>query len=373
MRIFFLGKRHYTNKDALAEKFGRIYQLPRFWAAAGNDVRLRLFDYRSLGKESAAADGMSVLSLPVANPGSLLELRNEVARFRPDILVASGDCFLGLIGLRLARATGAHFVFDVYDDYARFGGYRAFLGWNALGFLLQRADLVLYASRALAERHRAPSPWHLTPNGVDPERFYPMDMSAAKSELGIDPAVLLVGYFGGMEPDRGVQDLISAIFQLRSKRPTLRLLLCGNKPSDMDLDQPWIDYRGMVPHWQIPPFINACDVVAVPYRRSQFMDMGASCKIAEFLLCQRPMVATETPNFNANFPLQAGQLGEALCRSEDPADLARAIEFQLSASVLVDAPTEYSWPQIAGHTLQSFHVLLNKSGLVASGGIDELE
>ena len=55
MRILFLGKRHYTNKDALAERFGRIYQLPRYWAAAGHDVRLRLLEYRSLGRPSMAA------------------------------------------------------------------------------------------------------------------------------------------------------------------------------------------------------------------------------------------------------------------------------------------------------------------------------
>ncbi len=369
MRILFLGKRHYTNKDAFAEKFGRIYQLPRFWAAAGHEVRLRLFDYRSLGKESATADGLSVLSLPIANPACLLELRNEVARFRPDILVASGDCFVGLISLRLARATGARFVFDVYDDYAKFGGYRAFLGWNALGFLLQRADLVLYASRALAEQHRARSPWHLAPNGVDPEQFHPMAIGPCRNLLGIDGTTRIVGYFGGMEPDRGVQDLSAAVASLAQKWPSIRLLICGKRNDVVDLDKPWIDYRGMVAHAQMPSYINACDVVAVPYRRSQFMDMGASCKIAEFLLCRRPLASTDSPNFASNFPIQAAQLGAALCRSEDATDLARAIDFQLSHPMLVDAPTEYAWSEIAGRTLETLLTLQGTAGSKGNGKI----
>ena len=32
-RILFLGKRFFTNKDALLERFGRVYQLPSIWAA----------------------------------------------------------------------------------------------------------------------------------------------------------------------------------------------------------------------------------------------------------------------------------------------------------------------------------------------------
>jgi hypothetical protein len=36
LRILFLGKRYYTRRDALCERFGRIYQLPLQWHRAGN-------------------------------------------------------------------------------------------------------------------------------------------------------------------------------------------------------------------------------------------------------------------------------------------------------------------------------------------------
>ena len=40
MSVLFIGKRYYTNRDALAERYGRIYQLPWNWANAGVHTHL---------------------------------------------------------------------------------------------------------------------------------------------------------------------------------------------------------------------------------------------------------------------------------------------------------------------------------------------
>ena len=81
------------------------------------------------------------------------------------------------------------------------------------------------------------------------------------------------------------------------------------------------------------------------------MDMGASCKIAEYLLCERPLVATDTPNFVGNFPTQAAELGSALCKSGDPADLARALSFQFEQGHIATPPIELTWQAIAASVL----------------------
>lgn len=347
MRILYVGKRRYTNKDALKERFGRVYRFPMHWAAAGHEVELALLDYRSMSPASACGDGFPVRSLPSADPRTLFHLRRDAARLRPDVVVASGDCFVGLAGLHTARHAGARFVFDVYDDYASFGSHRAFFGWDALSYLRHRADLVLYASRALAEHHDAASPWVLAPNGVDPGAFHPVPMDAARARVGVSGNPRLVGYFGSMEPDRGVDDLVDAVGRLQATHPGLRLLLCGTRKADMPSWPSWVDFRGVVPHADVPDHIGACDVVALPYRRSRVMDMGASCKIAEYLLCERPLVATATPNFTANFPEQADALGDALCRPSDPADLARALALQLEHRRVVPPPLDQTWQSIA--------------------------
>lgn len=347
LRILFLAKRRYTNKDALTERFGRAYRFPMQWATAGHEVELVLLDYRSMSPASACDDGFPVRSLPAADPRTLFRVRRAASRLRPDVVVAAGDCFVGLAGLHAARQAGARFVFDVYDDYASFGSHRAFLGWDALSYLRDRADLVLYASRSLAGHHGAASPWMLAPNGVDPDAFHPRSMAEARARVGLSGNQRLVGYFGSMEPDRGVDDLVDAAGRLQASHPGLRLLLCGTRNADMPPLPPWVDFRGVVPHADIPDYISACDVVALPYRRSRVMDMGASCKIAEYLLCERPLVATATPNFTANFPVQAEALGDASCRPGDPADLARALALQLDRRRLVPPPLDLTWQAIA--------------------------
>ena len=347
MRILFLAKRHYTHKDALLERYGRVYQLPLAWTASA-DTRLALLDYYGHDAAEAIDGALTVSSTPVR---SVRRLVRQLADFRPDIVVASGDCFVGLLAQWLARRSGARFVFDVYDDYREFGAYRAFLGWDAYGYLLRRASLALYASSALADRHPAATPWHLVPNGIDPALFQPRDETQARARTGLDIASRWIGYFGGMEPERGAADLVEAVGLLHARDRSIRLVLCGKPHPSVNTDLPWVENRGSVAHTRIPDFIAACDVVVLPYRRGPIIDMASSCKIAEYLFCERPVVATDTPNLATNFPVQARELGPAICRPGDPADLARAIDFQLQARRIASRPEQHTWHAIACDTL----------------------
>ncbi len=99
--ILFLGKRFYTNKDALEERFGRIFHLPREWAKAGHSVFLWLIDYHSRKPERRLLDGMEIASTPFLSAAMLKSALGVVMRVRPKVVVASGDCYIGLLGGRL--------------------------------------------------------------------------------------------------------------------------------------------------------------------------------------------------------------------------------------------------------------------------------
>lgn len=355
-RILFLGKRHYTNKDAWTERFGRIYRLPERWACQGRRVRLCLVDYRGGRAVSAEEGRLQLRSAAVTSP-RFLALVAGALRFRPAIVVASGDCYIGLLGWCLARLSGARFVFDIYDKYDEFGGYVRPLGWDLFGFLRRHAEMRLYASRSLAELYRRPGDDPArdlaVPNGVDLERFRPLPMAECRARLGLDGRQTLVGYFGSMEADRGVTDLIAAVGLLRERGYDLRLLIGGRAHPDTALDAPWVDYRGIIPHADMPCAMAAMDLLALPYRLTPFMDHGASCKIAEYLACRRPIVSTRTPNFLANFPGQARVLESLLCEPGDVTALATAIVAQLERRVLAPVAEDLSWPQIADRTLSA--------------------
>jgi glycosyltransferase involved in cell wall biosynthesis len=354
VKILWLGKRFYTNKDALREHFGRMYRIPVRWQQTRQRVRLWLVDYHTRETVSEVDAGMEIVAAPVFGFESIRQVLSTLVTSRPRCVVASGDCYLGLLGWTLARMSGAVFVFDVYDKYDEFDGYRKVCGFDLFAFLLRRADRLTFASRGLAKQIGAELsvPVRVVANGVDSTVFGPRDMRASRCDLGLPDDILFIGYFGGMEPDRGVADLIDAIGRMRAIGIVVELLLAGKAVPDLSLDAPWIRYLGMVPHKQMPTLLCACDVVVVPYRLSPFMDMGASCKIAEYLACRRPLVATATPNFLNNFPAQAAMMGDALCQPSDPDDMARALAYQLKMHAIPPAADDMTWDVIADGALQ---------------------
>lgn len=353
MNILFIGKRFYTNRDALTEKYGRIYQLPYHWAKAGVDTKLWLIDYHSTEFITQQDDSLAIISTPVKN-GSVIKQYWQESRSKkkPDIIVASGDCYIGLLGYRLAKKLNAKFVFDVYDKYDEFGRYIKPLGFNLFAYLLKKSDLRMFASQFLLKQLGVLEHDFILTNGIDRKLFKNIDKSEARDKLNIHTANKIVGYFGSMEPDRGVADLIQAIAILRSHSIHVELLLGGKSNCKLDLNQSGIRYLGNVDFSEISYALAVCDILAIPYRRSPFMDAGASNKIAEAIACERPIVATRSPNLYTNFGDQTLELKEYLAEPSDPNSLALAIEKQLIDQIIVSKPNNIYWEDIALNALK---------------------
>ncbi|GLQ88529.1 glycosyltransferase [Dyella flagellata] len=367
MSVLFIGKRYYTNRDAFTEKYGRIYQLPWHWSRSGLPVRLWLLDYHGRTLDRRSSEELEVVSTPLRGIGWLAQcFRQAALRFsskRPTIVVASGDCYIGMLGFLLARWCGARFVFDVYDKYDEFGGFRRPLGFDPFRYLLKRADANLFASRSLMESLGASTRMNLlVPNGVDQERFHPLDKLASRRALTLPEQAVFVGYFGSMEPDRGIPDLIAAVQILRAQGSPIELLLGGRLGEGINPHQDGVRYVGNVPFADVPPLLASCDVLAIPYRRSAFMDAAASVKIAEALACGQPLVATMTPNLIANFPAQAAALEGRLAEPGNAADLARVMALQLGEPTYSTLPENMAWSAIAALTSVSLGLADAPSG-----------
>jgi glycosyltransferase involved in cell wall biosynthesis len=152
--------------------------------------------------------------------------------------------------------------------------------------------------------------------------------------------------------------LLQALEKLGVRCPDLQLLLCGKQHPSTPVTGDRVLYHGMVPHEMIPGYLNACDVLALPYLHGDFLDNASSCKIAEYLFCRRPIVATRTPNFVQNFPEQAKQLDALLVPPGDADALADAIQRQLDDPVIAEPPTDMTWQGIAERLIPHFQRLL---------------
>jgi glycosyltransferase involved in cell wall biosynthesis len=343
IQIHFLCKRYYTNKDLIKDHFGRLFHLPVALSKLGAKVTVTALDYRSTISEKMIANGVAFQSIPATFsrlPRLVLELNRIAAALAPDFLVASGDSHIGFLGKYLARRIEARFVFDVYDYYPSFPGNRI-PGFKAMfRSAVRSADLILCASEPLrnmlAQVNRNTL---LVENGVDRQLFRPMDKQYARTRLELEAYAPYVGYFGSITPNRGPL-LIEACQMLRSEIPELRLLLAG-PVKGVNLDKPGIIYYGVLPQESIPERIAACDVVVIPYEDDVFNRMSGPCKVAEYLACERPVIATNIlshikvskPNFFS------------LCRPEVE-DIAIAIKKLIGVSDYSNFPEELDWKSI---------------------------
>jgi len=358
-RVLFIGKRFYTNRDALAEAYGRIYQLPNEWAASGITTELWLVDYHSRESTRHKDGSLSIVSMPLLGLGMLIKiLSNLFFKQSYTHVVASGDCYIGLLGYAVAKRSKSCFVFDVYDKYDDFSGYHRFLGLDLFPYLLEHAGRCLFASQALMKNLGRPQKKDLiVSNGLDTQRFQPLEMAHCRSELKLPASGVFVGYFGGMEPDRGVQDLVEAVIQLRCEGIGIELLIGGKLDPSVNLEIQGVRYVGNVPFDKMPLMLGACNLLAVPYRRSSLMDAGASNKIAEALACARPIAATETPNLVANFPETAKRLAGRLAEPSNPMALAQVIRDQINNPILGCLAPGWDWPSIALETAHELNLL----------------
>lgn len=363
MRVLFIGKRFYTNRDAYTERFGRIYQLPYWWAKAGHEVDLWLIDYHGGEAGVSQDEALTVETTPVLRwrffKRWISACFSRRSARRPDIIVASGDCYVGLVAYLAAFLSGSKFVFDVYDRYDVFDGYRRLPGFDPLSFLLRRSWVATFAStKVLDDLKPLTKKSLLVPNGVDLDRFRPLPMLESRKQFGLPEGTALAGYFGSMEPERGIEDLITAVATLVDSGTEVNLVIGGKADPNINFDYPWLHYLGNIEFSKMPAALASCDVLALPYRQGAFVDNASSCKIAEYIAVQRPVVATRSPNLTRNFARQAEQLDGLLATPGDAKELAQCLRSQLSERRLVDMPKGMSWLEISESIREALEELI---------------
>ncbi|QSA99638.1 glycosyltransferase [Methylomonas sp. EFPC1] len=344
MNIYFLCKRYYTNKDLIHDRFGRLYHLPKQLVTHGSDVLVDAIDYRNNAEISVNEAGVSFHTIPATAskiPRFLLDAYRNACIAKPDVLIASGDIYIGYLGLWIARRLGVPFVYDVYDYYPSFRINR-FKGLTLLfDHTVKNADLVLCASQPLLQKvlNGLSQNALLIENGVDTSLFDKGDDLLARQAMKLMANIPLVGYFGSITPSRGPL-LIEACRKIRLALPNLRLVMAG-RVTDVCLDESWIDYFGELGQSDIPKLIQACDVVCVPYADDTFNSMSGACKIAEYLACGKPVVATRVSNHEQIFKYAPSSICDP-----DPNDMAKAILSQLQNPEIALFPEELAWQSI---------------------------
>jgi len=143
----------------------------------------------------------------------------------------------------------------------------------------------------------------VVPNGVNIEKFVPLEKEECRAKLSLGRNYFCVGYVGSFAPWQGIESLIEAA-RLVKKQGYERIkymLVGGDGERDRVLKQRVRKYGlkkeilfvGRVNYEQIVYYINAFDVAIAPFIRERNSVIGLSpLKFFEYLACGKPVITS---------------------------------------------------------------------------------
>ena len=172
-------------------------------------------------------------------------------------------------------------------------------GWSPLHLLVTRyalakADHVTatglrLASATLRYAPRA-KPVTVVPYGIDLARFRPL------ARNGATPAEAVIGSVARLSREKGLDVLLAAVARLIERGVPVRVVLAGDGPERGRLERlagklgiaGRVDFRGEVPHEQVPAVLGELDIFVLPSRAE-----GFGVAALEAAAMELPVVASE--------------------------------------------------------------------------------
>ena len=238
---------------------------------------------------------------------------------------------------------------------------------------LRRATRVIAVSRplaALAQRLGvAPERIEVIENGVDVDKFKPMDAAEARRLVGIDADTRLLVCVGHLVPLKGFHRIIGALPELREEFPNLTLAIIGGAAStsgkypqqlqqlvrDLGLSSHVI-FPGSLPADRVAQWLNASDLFVLCSDRE-----GCPNVVWEAMACGRPVVSPKVGAVEQMVPPEAGILFDT------PSD-ARALLRSVSLALNTDWDFQRIRKHAEAHTWASVALRVMRQWQIAVDG-----
>jgi teichuronic acid biosynthesis glycosyltransferase TuaC len=180
------------------------------------------------------------------------------------------------------------------DVYPKMAAVRPLLKWA-----VRHADRLIGVSRSLSETMielgASASRLRTIGNGVDRNRFYPVDCQAARQQLDVPDNQRVILAVGALAPHKGHQLLISAFGELKRRSEGMRLYIAGEGSFRAALEQQIrelglqndVVLLGSVANGQLRYWYSAADVSCLASSREGWANV-----LLESMACGTPVVAT---------------------------------------------------------------------------------
>ncbi|MFG2649049.1 glycosyltransferase [Streptomyces sp. NPDC048436] len=290
-------------------------------------------------------------------PGEVRRLARLVEAVRPDVVHAH-SAKAGLAA-RLAVRGRIPTVFQPHAwSFEAVGGVSARLALRWERFGTRWATRVVCVSEAelrTGQRAGIDAHWSVIPNGVETERFWPVDARTARTALDLEGQAPLVVCVGRLCRQKGQDLLLRAWAAVTERMPLARLVLVGDGPDAAALRaQAPASVRFVGAARDATPWYQAADVVVMPSRWE-----GMALVPLEAMACGRPVVVTDVDGACESLPPELVPHG--LVPPEDPEALARAL-----LGLLDDPPLRASLGRAAHRHVLNTHDVRRTADAVAA-------
>jgi glycosyltransferase involved in cell wall biosynthesis len=168
------------------------------------------------------------------------------------------------------------------------------------------------------------------PNAVDPELFRPRPADKKLAAcLGTTGDFTLV-YAGSLNQYEGLDDLITALAQLREQGTFVRLILVGdgaallplqNQVAELNLGAS-VTFVGRVPPDEVVRYLSLADAVTLPRKAFRLCNLVTPLKPFEAMAMAKPVVLTDLPALRE---IVQHEVTGLIAASENPEALARTL------------------------------------------------
>jgi glycosyltransferase involved in cell wall biosynthesis len=309
---------------------------------------------RSRTLDSARSAGVRVLELPgrLWDPAALSELiriRREISRFAPEVVHVHDGVDPRALALLPVRAPT---VLTIHDPAPHPGQPRSRVPpkrWLLEGsrqiWRARAGVLVVHSERLRNElKLRRRQRCAVVPHGT-----------YVRSEPLAPPALATVGFFGRVEPYKGLDVLARAMPRVWEVRPDVHLKVAGSGPSTLPLSDPRVQVQqGYLPETEVETFFRGTSLAVLPYTEAS--QTGAGSVAVGYGV---PIVASRLGGL-PDLVLDETYLVEA----GDPAGLAAAIIRhvddgpEVRTRVLANVANAKSWAAAATLSLAVYEQLL---------------
>jgi glycosyltransferase involved in cell wall biosynthesis len=225
--------------------------------------------------------------------------------------------------------------------------------------VLREADAVFAVAEALRERAirlgARPDRVLTVANGVDPDRFRPLDRREARRRLGLPEDAPMILSVGHLVERKGFHHVVRALPAVRREVPGAQLVIVGAPGEEGDFSEgireaileagveDCVRMVGAVAHEELGPWYSAADVFCLASAKE-----GRANVLLEAVACGTPVVATRvwgTPEVVKDD--RCGLLVDSVEPSVLGPCLARALRGEWNREAIAEHGRSFSWDAAA--------------------------